>query len=208
LCSDGAGCYYVFAGINALFYALVLATILMMHLAEAKPRTEEVPRRRAFAALQFRNWTQALAAVAVLIFGLGGIVKRGPQGAEFLFAGANSIPSPSDRVSENAAGDKERFIDGSTKLDAADIADIFASHFVEANLGTPVTPLKFPLFPTWKGRQNLQLISRRASMCRALKEQINRFVRHPSDGHTVKPCVIDPIAVPHARQSPESQRML
>jgi cellulose synthase (UDP-forming) len=136
--------YYVFAGINAIFYAVVLATILMMHLVEAKPRTEEVPRRRVFAPLQFRNCIQALAAVAVLIFGLGGIVKRGPQGAEFLLAGADSIPSASDRVIENAAGDKKRFIDGTTKLDAADIADIFGSHFAEANLGTPVTPPEVP----------------------------------------------------------------
>src|SRR5260221_338193 len=65
--SDVVRGYYVFAGINAIFYALVLAIILVMHWLEGRPGGGETRTRRVFAPPQFGIWIRGIPAAAVLV---------------------------------------------------------------------------------------------------------------------------------------------
>jgi hypothetical protein len=118
--SSAARGYYIFACVNAISYALILAVILVMHWAEGKHWTKGTPRRRVFQALRLSTCARAIAAAAVLLIALAGIVERGPQGAEVLLAGAGRIPGAYYWLSG-----RMRLIGDRTKPNAAEMTEAF-----------------------------------------------------------------------------------
>jgi hypothetical protein len=129
-CAAARG-YDIFACVNAISYALILAIILAMHWAEG------TPRRRVFRALRLGNCAQAMAAAAVLLLALAGTVERGPQGAEVLLIGAGRIPGARYRLS----GDWTHLTGDGAKHDAADITDAFGNPLGRIKQGMPGTRL-------------------------------------------------------------------
>ena len=125
--------YYIFASINAIFYALVLTIIVGMHWAEAKHSTNGIPGRRVFGALRLGDCNRIMGAAAVLLLALIGVVQRGSQGAEFLLAGADRILGDSSRFSGHKIT--------TTKRVAVEIAQTFG----EIKPGVPVTSLRWDI---------------------------------------------------------------
>jgi len=118
--SDVVRGYYVFAGINAIFYALVLAIILVMHWLEGRPGGGETRTRRVFAPPQFGIWIRGIPAAAVLVLSLGGVWERGAQGVEFLVFGTDRPAQTGNGLSDNEGGSNKRLAGNYAKLDAAE----------------------------------------------------------------------------------------
>jgi cellulose synthase/poly-beta-1,6-N-acetylglucosamine synthase-like glycosyltransferase len=135
--SEAVQGYYVFACINAVFYALVLAVILGMHWMEGKPSHDEVPCH-APGASQLGNWVRAMTVAATFFIGLCGVAKRGPQGAEFLLTGADGGPNTSYRLTHNNGGVNNHFISKNTKPEGPALAEVSVSRLAELKPGTPI----------------------------------------------------------------------
>jgi len=129
--------YYVFAGINAIFYALVLVVILAMHWLEGRP-AGQAAGGRVLEPFRLANCTRPLVAASALFLGIGGIAERGLEGAEFLLTGAQRTHNPNYQLANDKNGVRQRFTGENNKLDGVELAEVFSDSLAKLKPGRPI----------------------------------------------------------------------